>query len=256
MRTKIEKLVLALGLFVGLTSLAYANHHEDATSALIKKAMSDSSRPAEEKARDANRKPVETLAFFGFKSDMKVVELIPGGGWYTRLLAPALSAKGKLYIAYGTGRVEENLLSKPGYDKVSVLAKEAKLYRPEGARNYVLENADLGVSGVDMVLTFRNYHNFAAEGRKAMNDAAFKALKKGGIYGVVDHTRRHMEADTDENRRRMDPVLAIKEIEDAGFKFVGFSDLHYQAVDKLNLEVGHEDVTGHTDRWTLKFIKK
>src|SRR5690606_10273969 len=121
-----------------------------------------------------------------FKSDMKVVELIPGGGWYTRLLAPALSAKGKLYVAYGTGRVEENLLSKPGFDKVSVLAKEAKLYRTEGARNYVLEGGDLGVSGVDMVLTFRNYHNFAAEGRKAMNDAAFKALKKGGIYGVVD----------------------------------------------------------------------
>lgn len=256
MKNKFEKLILALAMCIGLTGLAFANHHEDATNALVKKAMSEASRPDNDKARDANRKPVETLAFFGFKSDMKVVELIPGGGWYTRLLAPALSAKGKLYIAYGTGRIEENLLSTPGFDKVSVLAKEAKLYRPEGARNYVLENADLGVSDVDMVLTFRNYHNFGAEGRKAMNDAAFKALKKGGIYGVVDHTRRHMEVDTDENRRRIDPVLAIKEIEDAGFEFVGFSDLHYQAVDKLELEVGHEDVTGRTDRWTLKFKKK
>lgn len=249
------KIVMTLLLGVA-ASQTFAGHHEDKTTMLINEALAAESRPQADKARDANRKPVETLTFFGLKSDMTVVELIPGGGWYTRVLAPTLREKGKLYIAYGTGRVEETILKEKGFDKVAVIAKEAKVYRPDGARNYVLENADLGVTGVDMVLTFRNYHNFDAAGRKAMNDAAYNALKKGGIYGVVDHTRRHMEADTPENRRRLDPVLAIKEIEAAGFEFVDFSDLHYSTADKLELEVGHEDVTGQTDRWTLKFRKK
>ncbi len=246
--------ILALSVFA---AASFAGHHEkDDTAVLIKKAMAAKDRPDGDKARDANRKPLETLQFFGLEKSMTVVELIPGGGWYTRLLAPTLKNDGKLYIAYGTGRVEENLLSGADFKKVEVLSKDAKLYRPEGARNYVLENADLGVRNVDMVLTFRNYHNFGAEGRKAMNEAAFRALKKGGIYGVVDHTARHMEPETAENRRRLDPVLAIKEIEAAGFEFVDYSDLHYRPVDKLELEVGHEDVRGQTDRWTLKFRKK
>jgi len=245
--------ILLLSLF---TSAAFAGHHEDNTGDLIKTAMAADARPDEDKVRDANRKPVETLAFFGFKKDMTVVELIPGGGWYTRILAPTLANDGLLYVAYGTGGIEEKLLPNKGFEKVKVIAKDAKVYRPEGARNYVLENADLGVKKVDMVLTFRNYHNFDAAGRKAMNDAAYKALKKGGVYGLVDHTRRHMEPDSDENRRRIDPVQAISEIEAAGFDFVGFSNLHYRPVDKTDLEVGHADVTGHTDRWTLKFVKK
>ena len=69
------------------------------------------------------------------------------------------------------------------------------------------------------------------------------------------HTRRHMEQDTPENRRRIDPVLAIHEIEAAGFEFADYSDLHYRADDELRYEVGRSTVTGNTDRWTLKFIK-
>lgn len=243
------KFLIAI-LFSAVASLSYAD-----TAAKIKSAIADEARPEGDRGRDANRLPLETLSFFGLEDNMKVVELIPGGGWYTRILAPVLKDKGKLYVAYGTGRVEENVLSQAGFDKVKVVAKEAKVYRPEGARLYVLENADIEVDKMDMVLTFRNYHNFDEAGRRAMNEAAFKALKKGGIYGVVDHTRRHMEADTAENRRRIDPVLAIKEIQEAGFKFVDFTDLHYRAGDDTTLEVGHADVTGKTDRWTLKFIK-
>ena len=117
------------------------------------------------------------------------------------------------------------------------------------------EDDSIGVKDADIVFTFRNYHNFGAEGRAAMNRLVFDALKPGGIYAVVDHTRRHMEADSDENRRRMDPVLAIKEIEAAGFEFVDFSDLHFRADDELRYEVGRKTVTGNTDRWTLKFRK-
>ena len=242
-------MVLAL-----LSSMAVADDHE-VVKAKLTTAMAADSRTAEEKARDANRLPIETLAFFGLRDDMKVVELIPGGGWYTQLLAPVLADNGEFTVALGTDRVEEALLSKPGFDKVKVTGKDAKFSRPEGARFYDLEMTGLGVKKVDMILTFRNYHNFGATGRAAMNDAAFEALKRGGIYGVVDHTTRHMEPVNAENRRRMDPVLAIKEIQAAGFEFVDFSDLHYRPDDELRYEVGRKSVSGNTDRWTLKFRK-
>ena len=88
-----------------------------------------------------------------------------------------------------------------------------------------------------------------------MNRAAFAALKPGGIYAVVDHTRRHMQDLNNENGRRVDPVLAIKEIESAGFEFVDYSKLHYRPDDELRYEVGRKTVTGNTDRFTFKFRK-
>jgi len=221
----------------------------------LKAAMQSDVRTAAEVERDANRKPVETLEFFGLRDDMKIVELLPGGGWYTKLLAPVLAEKGEFYVALGTGTVSSNLLGREGFEKVGVLAEEAKIYRPEGSRSYVLEMEGLGVTDADIVFTFRNYHNFGPEGRAAMNAAVFAALKPGGIYAVVDHNRRHMEPDNTENRRRIDPVLAIREIQAAGFELVDFSDLHYRPDDELRYEVGRKTVTGNTDRWTLKFRK-
>jgi predicted methyltransferase len=106
-----------------------------------------------------------------------------------------------------------------------------------------------------MALTFRNVHNFDAESRARMNRAVFDALKSGGLYGVVDHTKRHMEPENPENRRRIDPVLVIKEMLDIGFEFVGYSDLHYRADDELRYEVGRRTVTGNTDRFTFLFRK-
>ena len=222
----------------------------------LKTALKAEVRTDKDKERDRNRRPVSTLKFMGLKDDMKVVELIPGGGWYTKLLAPTLKEKGKFYLAYGTSRVEKSLIqANKDFAQVAVVAEESKLFRKDGAKFYSLENADLGLNNIDMVLTFRNYHNFDFEGRKAMNDAAWNALKVGGIYGVVDHTRRHMQANDGENRRRIDPVLAIKEIQDAGFMLVDYSDLHYRLDDELRYEVGRKSVTGNTDRFTFKFIK-
>jgi len=82
-----------------------------------------------------------------------------------------------------------------------------------------------------------------------------KALRSGGLYGVIDHTRRHMEPANFENRRRIDPVLVVKELVDLGFEFVGYSDLHYRADDELEYEVGRRSVSGNTDRFTLLFRK-
>ncbi len=237
-----------------IAGLAQASDYSSVETKL-NAAMASDIRTAEEVERDDNRKPVETLEFFGLRDDMTVVELLPGGGWYTKLLAPVLAENGEFYVALGTGRVKENVLNQKGFEQVNVIAEDAKIFRPEGSRSYALEMGELGVDDVDIVFTFRNYHNFGPEGRAAMNAAVFNALKPGGIYAVVDHTRRHMEADDNENRRRIDPVLAILEIESAGFEFVGYSDLHFRPDDELVYEVGRKTVTGNTDRWTLKFRK-
>ncbi len=221
----------------------------------VEAAMKSDIRSQAEVDRDANRKPVETLNFFGLQEDMSVVELVPGGGWYTKLLVPLLAEKGTYYGALGTTRIENNLSTLPGFERMNIIAKDANLSREEGSRFFAIESDGLGVSDVDMVLTFRNYHNFSDQGRAAMNKLAFDALAPGGIYGVVDHTARHMEPLTPSNRRRFDPVKAIKEIQDAGFVLVDFSTIHYKEDDELEYEVGARSVRGNTDRWTLKFMK-
>jgi predicted methyltransferase len=216
-------------------------------------AIADESRPAADRERDENRKPKETLTFLRLQDDFTVIELVPGGGWYTRILAPVLKEKGQLYVALGTRGVEANLVGKPGFEAVKVLPVEMNA-KPEG-RRFSVGALDLGVKDVDMVLTFRNLHNLTEAGRANLNAAAFAALKPGGYYGVVDHTRRHMAEDTDETWRRMDPVQMIKEIETAGFEFVDYSTLHYRPDDELLYEVGRKTVTGNTDRFTLLFRK-
>jgi len=234
--------------------LAFADDF-DATEAKLKTAMASDSRTDAEKERDRNRRAIQTLEFFGLRDNMTIVEFLPGGGWYTKLLVPVVADNGKYYAALGTGNISKNLVTQPGFEDIEVIATDSKVYRKDGARSYTLETDGLGVTDVDMVLTFRNYHNFDADGRAAMNKAAYGALKSGGVYAVVDHTRRHMEEDNSENRRRIDPVLAILEIEAAGFEFVDYSDLHFRLDDELLYEVGRKTVTGNTDRWTLKFVK-
>ncbi len=240
--------------FALLIVAGYAQAAND-IDAKVEAALAAEARPETDRERDRNRRPQATLNFFGLKDDMRVLELIPGGGWYTRVLAPILADNGKLYVALGTTRVKENVLGEPGFEKVEVLETTVNMHRPEGARLYTAAEFEFGVADIDMVLTFRNLHNFDVESRARINREVFKVLKHGGLYGAVDHTRRHMESDNRENRRRLDPVVTIKEILDQGFEFIGYSDLHYRADDELRYEVGRKTVTGNTDRFTLLFRK-
>ncbi|MEE4360792.1 MAG: hypothetical protein V2I63_04635 [Pseudomonadales bacterium] len=241
-------------LLVATASLASAETDER-TVEKVKAALADPSRPEADRERDGNRKAVETLSFFGLKDDMTVLELLPGGGWYTRVLAPVLAERGTYYVSIGTGSIERGLLTQPGFDKVKVLPFDAITGRDEDGLRMTTRAFGFGVDDVDLVLTFRNLHNFTESARAEMNQATFDALKPGGHYGVVDHTRRHMQYDYYENWRRMDPVRMIKEIEAVGFEFVDFSDLHYRPDDGLEFEVGRASVTGNTDRFTLLFRK-
>ena len=146
----------------------------------------------------------------------------------------------------------ETTLKLPGMDKVVKLDWNG---RTTGEGIPWVGSGKWEVEPVDLVVTFRNYHNFGYDDRMAINKSAFDALKSGGLYGIVDHTRRHMEPDNRENGRRMDPVLVIKEVQESGFVFVDYSDVKRRADDALQYEVGNAEVTGKTDRFTLLFRK-
>ena len=249
------KSIFLIPLFMTTPALMAQDEAESLKDA-VEQALSAEVRTEKERERDRNRKPAETLEFFGFEQDMKVLELFPGRGWYTKVLTPLLREEGKLYVALGARRISENFVGKlEGFDKVNVLDVDVDFSKGELPGTNAISDFKFGEKSFDMVLTFRNMHNFDAPSRKTINEQVFKSLKKGGIYGVVDHTRRHMEPHTMENRRRADPVEIIKELLDIGFEFDGFSDVHYRADDELRFEVGRKSVTGNSDRFTLKFRK-
>jgi len=222
-----------------------------ATRNKIEQALTSSIRDAAETARDANRKPGEVLEFFGLEDDMKVLEMSPATGYWSKFVGPTLCENGgELIFSVGVSDDFKNdVMSLDGLECTSAINNDITL------RN--LPEFSFDDSQFDMVLTFWNLHNPSVEGRKNLNEAVFSALKSGGIYGVVDHTRRHLEPTSREaqNGRRLDPVLIIKEMIDVGFDFVDFSPMHYHPEDNLSQEVGTPGVRGNTDRFTMSFRK-
>ena len=218
-------------------------------------AMQGEIRTPAERARDVNRLPVEILTFFRMREDMRVIEVLPAGGWFTKILGPVLKDKGKLYVTHPTGFYAEAyrpVAKLPGLEKVEEIGWGAT---GGGSGGPFGPSGKWDVKPVDMVVTFRNYHNFSVADRATVNKSTFDALKPGGYYGIVDHTRRHNEPTTRENGRRVDPVQVIKEVQDAGFVLVDFSNLYYRPNDALALEVGNPAVNDKTDRVALLFRK-
>ncbi|MBT4159812.1 MAG: class I SAM-dependent methyltransferase [Gammaproteobacteria bacterium] len=245
------KYLILIGLCLPLFSLAENSPTEEKINA----ALEHERRNEKDHARDDNRSPIETLKFFRFEDNQTVLELLPGGGWYTKILGPVLEEKGKLYVSIGTNTVEKMIVDQPGFSTTEVIPFDGITRSETEQPRYTMPEFSFGVRKLDLVLTFRNMHNFDAVGRANLNRASFDTLKKGGLYGVVDHTRRHMQPDTREVWRRMDPLQIIKEVESAGFRFVDYADLHYRPDDELRYEVGRKTVTGNTDRFTLLFEK-
>ena len=275
-------LLLTAWLLVPLTSdTAGAAGHEldQASSTALDSAINGEHRSSENRARDKFRRPKETLAFFGFRSDMTVVEIWPGGGWYTEILAPALKESGKLYAAqYSVNppyayqrRYYGAFLTKAGstpdvYGDVIITALDFP---------YELEIAPPG--SADLVVTFRNAHNWVGRGypkasARLAYQAMFDALKPGGVLGIVDH--RWPDADSEDpasDNGYISEERLIALAEEAGFEFAGRSDHnrnpkdtheHPEGVWTLppTLALGEEDQEkyleiGESDRLTIKFIK-
>jgi predicted methyltransferase len=240
-------------------ALAPASHAQPANPTSLQQrvlaAMQGDVRSDEERARDVNRMPAEVLQFFRMRDDMRVIEILPAGGWYTKILAPVLAANGKLYVTHPEGFYAEafrRIADLPGLEGVEEIGWGAS---GGGSGGPFGPSGRWDVEPVDLALTFRNYHNFSPADRATVNKSVFDALKPGGYYGIVDHTRRHMEPGNRDNGRRVDPVLVIKEVEAAGFELLDFSDLLARPDDELVYEVANPAVNDRTDRFTLLFRK-
>jgi predicted methyltransferase len=244
-----------------LLILLLASAHFSATAALspfqekVLATIEMEHRTEADTERDRNRDPIYALDFFGLKEDMKVIEFAPGNGWYTKILAPLLKDKGELHLAYRDEWLNQmdTLLALEPMNKAKKLPIELDWNNKE--QQYQLGNIDFAMNDADMLLNIREYHNFDAQDKTKLNKATFDALKPGGIYVIVDHSRRHMAPETHELRRREDAVKVILEVQAVGFVLDKSSDKFYRPDDALSFEVGRKTVTGNTDRFMLVFRK-
>ena len=243
--------VVATTFAVPVTS--FANNAE--VNKQVRAIMKMEHRNEKDKKRDRNRNPVAALDFWGMTPEMKVIEFAPGSGWYTKILAPLLKDKGELHLAYKQEWLDglKPLLKKKPLNKAVPMPIPLDWNNQE--YRYELGDLDFGMTDADMVLNIREYHNFNLADKAKLNKAAFDALKPGGSYIIVDHSRRHMQPETKELGRREDPVKVILEVQSAGFVLDKSSDMFYRPDDELRYEVGRKSVTGNTDRFSLVFKK-
>jgi predicted methyltransferase len=254
---------------------------QSADAAALDAALAGTHRSEANRARDRYRHPKETLEFFGLRPDMTVVEIWPGGGWYTEVLAPVLRERGKLYVAqYGASppfpyqqREMETLAAK--------MRAAPDVYRTvtPTALNLFTNEREIAPPGTaDLVVTFRNVHNWFQEGYGPPNGpelafrAIFVALKPGGVLGVVDH--RWPDPKTEDPGARngyISEERVINYAEAAGFELAGRSEVNSNPLDTHDhpegvwtlppdLALGDRDrakyvAIGESDRFTLKFVK-
>ena len=238
-------------LFAASVALAFAVAAPAfaADSAFLTKAVADASRPAADKDVDADRKPVETLAFSGLKAGDKVVDFFPGGGYFTRIFAKSVGGVGKVF-ALGTDG--------PRADPIKAIAADA------GYTNVTFVAYTPGMpvklpEPVDFFWTSRNYHDFhniPGMDIAALNKSIYDSLKPGGIYIVLDHAAAAGSGVTATNTlHRIDAEAVKKEVTAAGFKFVGESKVLAHPADDHTQKVFEGAVKGKTDQFILKFQK-
>ena len=248
-----------------------------APDAALQAVIDSGSRDPANVARDVHRHPGKTLAFFGIRPDQTVVEITPGGGWYAEILAPYLKANGHYVaavvdpqaVAEGRGRdyqqrskdgLEKKFAGAPAqFDRAHVVAYDpaAPAFGPAGS--------------ADLVLTFRNVHNWRQAGQaEGMFKGFFEVLKPGGVLGVVEHrAKANVAADDRSGYVGQDQVIALARA--AGFELAGSSEVnanprdtrdHPNGVWTLPPSNNHPEVDraryqaiGESDRMTLRFVK-
>lgn len=220
-------------------------------------ALADPGRPAADVERDANRKPAQTLLFAGIVPGMKVAELLPGGGYYTRIISKAVGDSGHVFAIVPAPRADapadtpdfaarvKAIAADPRYSNVTVVVEPfAQLKLPQP---------------VDLVWTSQNYHdlhNFPGLNLTVFNQMVFDSLKPGGVYFIVDHSAvPGAGASVTSTLHRIDPATVKREVLAAGFEFVGKSDLLRQPADPRTVKVFDPSIRGRTDQFILKFRK-
>jgi predicted methyltransferase len=270
-----RNLVVALAAIGLLTSVTLdADDHAGPDKAALEQAVAGSHRSDANRARDPYRHPVETLSFIGVKPTDTVVELWPGGGWYTEILAPYLAAEGRLIAAAPAGKGADSMAKR--FDA------NPALYGKVERANFPTALGGTGIAPgtADVVLTFRNVHNwkmgYLQADKADYSEAAFREifamLKPGGVLGIEDH-RLPESASADREREsgyiKVSTVRALAE--KAGFEFAGASEVNANPKDTTDwprgvwtlpptLALGDQDkaryaAIGESDRMTLRFVK-
>lgn len=250
------RLVLAAALLTSLTVSATVARAAEIPD-FIAAAVADPNRPDADKQRDVNRKPAETLMFAGIRPGEQIAELVPGGGYFTRIFSKAVGSTGHIYALVPApspnappdmpdfaARVKV-IAADPAYANVSVVVEPfSQLSVP---------------APVDLVWTSQNYHDlhhFPGLDMVVFNQLVFAALKPGGIYLVLDHVAAAGSGARDVGTlHRIDPRIVKKEVLAAGFVFVGSSDLLHRPSDPHTAKVFDPAVRGKTDQFILKFRK-
>ncbi len=256
----------------------------DAFAAKLDGVLASSHRSDANKARDVFRHPKETLSFFGLAPGATVVEITPGGGWYTEVLAPTLKGEGTYVAAIIDPTSVESEGARSYYTKSNQgfrdkVAADAALYGATQVVEFNPRAPTFGADGsADLVVTFRNVHNWVeSDSVQPMFDGFFKVLKPGGVLGVVEH--RAKDGDTRDIKALADTgyfpeALVIEHAQKAGFQLAEKSEINANPADTKDHPNGvwtlppsssTKDIPeadqakykaiGESDRMTLKFVK-
>jgi len=242
----------------------------------LRDAIDDPARPEAEKQRDQYRHPYETLLFFGIEPDMTVVEIAPGGGWYTEILGPYLREQGKLIGAHVDLESEDT----PAFYRDIFAAYESRISDAERFGDLEViafnppEKPKLGEPGsADMVLTFRSAHGWKRDGIfEDVIESAREVLKPGGVLGVVQH-RLPEDRDGEPYTGYVKQSWVVAMAESNGFRLLEASEINANPADTADhpqgvwslppslRQVVEENLPtyraiGESDRMTLKFVKR
>ena len=253
---------------------SYSNNSQN--KEMLERVLQGSHRSEANRLRDKYRRPVETLTFFGVKPNSNVVEITPGRGWYSEILAPLLKANGTFTaVIYDADLTDNAYLKKLNGFYKTKLGDSPKIYSNVQLEeiNHKTPVFDLD-SSADFVLTFRNVHNWAKSGTTdEMFRSFYKSLKTGGVLGVVEHRARAGTPISQQIKSGyMTEQFVIKTAEKAGFVLNAGSDINNNSLDTkdhkngvwtlLPVQRGLSDEEksvyakiGESDRMTLKFIK-
>ncbi len=266
--------MLAISTLAVAVSVAAVAAQKPTVQTQLAAAVAAPTRTATNIERDKYRNPAATLAFFGVKPEHKVVEIWPGGGWYTEILAPYLRDKGQLTVASPPGRPFDGIAKK--------LDGNAAAYGKVQRANFpsMLGGTGVAPGSADVVLTFRNVHNWKMGSfhpkTEDYSEAAFREiyamLKPGGVLGIEDHRLpESADAARERNSGYMKVSTVRKLAEQAGFRFAGSSEVNANPKDTADwpkgvwtlpprFAEGDTDrakyaAIGESDRMTLKFVK-
>ena len=226
-------------------------------TASMNAAVADSNRPPADTARDANRKPAEMLAFAGIGPGKVVVDMLPGGGYFTRIFAKAVEPNGRVYAYFGPQ--DDARLKTEGKDPDNLFADLKRTYKNLGVIHGPLTQF-VTPEPVDVVWTSQNYHDVhnkrLAVDVNEMNKAIYKSLKPGGYYVIIDHKAAESAGDdATQTLHRIKESTTKNEVEAAGFKLVAEGNALDNPADDGTKRVQEADIRGRTNQFMLKFQK-